>query len=171
MLEKIREPVAPHGLARLAFRAPLALYRLGLGRLLGRRFLRLTHTGRVSGQPRQTVLEVVRCDPDTHACVVASGWGEKADWVRNITANPHVRVEVGAQRYAALARRLTPDNAAREMADYAHRHPILMRELARVMGYRIDGSPDSARALGRQVPMFIFEPLESSSSPNPGSDR
>lgn len=40
---------------RALFRAPILLDRLGLGGLLGHRFLLLTHTGR----PRQVVLEVV----------------------------------------------------------------------------------------------------------------
>jgi hypothetical protein len=34
-----------------------------------------------------------------------------------------------------------------------------MRELARFMGYRLDGSDDDIRALGRILPMFIFKPL------------
>ena len=42
-------------LRRALFRAPIWLYRLGLGGLLGGRFLLLTHTGRTSGRPRQVV--------------------------------------------------------------------------------------------------------------------
>ena len=48
----IRTP--PTGLARVFFRAPITLYRLHLGRLLGGRFLLLNHVGRVSHQPRQS---------------------------------------------------------------------------------------------------------------------
>lgn len=74
----------PRGLLRLGLRLPVWLYRLRLGRLLGRRFVMVTHTGRKSGRQHQTVLEVVRYDPATGVVVVASGWGEKADWFRNI---------------------------------------------------------------------------------------
>ena len=47
---------------RAAFRLPERLYRSGLGPLLGRRFLRLSHRGRRSGAPYATVLEVVAYD-------------------------------------------------------------------------------------------------------------
>jgi hypothetical protein len=46
-------------LQRALARAPIWFYRLGLGGLLGHRFVLLTHTGRNSGRPRQVVLEVV----------------------------------------------------------------------------------------------------------------
>jgi hypothetical protein len=39
---------------RAAFRLPELLYRSGLGSLLGRRFLRLSHRGRRSGAPYAT---------------------------------------------------------------------------------------------------------------------
>jgi hypothetical protein len=48
----------PVGALRLAFRLPIYLYRLDLGRLLGHRFLLLVHRGRESGLLRETALEV-----------------------------------------------------------------------------------------------------------------
>jgi hypothetical protein len=75
MPEKISEPKLPRGLSRLACRLPIWLYRAGLGWVMGYRFRYLTHIGRKSGQPRHTVLEVVRYDKATSTCIVASGWG------------------------------------------------------------------------------------------------
>jgi hypothetical protein len=49
----------PKGLLRLMLRLPIWLYRLRLGWLLGNRFLLLTHVGRKTGLPHQTVVEVV----------------------------------------------------------------------------------------------------------------
>ena len=69
----------PTGASRLAFRLPIYLYRLDLGRLLGHRFLLLVHRGRKSGLLRETVLEVLLHDPATNESVVLSAWGEKAD--------------------------------------------------------------------------------------------
>ena len=51
MPEKIGKAEPPTGLARLLWRAPIWMYRLHLGRLMGGRFLLLHHTGRVSGKP------------------------------------------------------------------------------------------------------------------------
>jgi len=52
MPEKIAKTKLPRGLVRLAFRAPIWLYRAHLGWLLGYRFVLLTHTGRKSVLPR-----------------------------------------------------------------------------------------------------------------------
>lgn len=62
-------------LRRTLFRAPILLYRLGLGGLLGSRFTLLTHTGRSSGRPRQVVLEVVGRHQASGGYLVASGFG------------------------------------------------------------------------------------------------
>ena len=94
----------PRGLMRLLFRAPNVLYRLHLGRLLGHRFLQLTHRGRRSGALHQTVVEVVGRDRASGAYCVAAGWGKKSDWYRNILADPHVRVRVGGRVFDAIAR-------------------------------------------------------------------
>jgi deazaflavin-dependent oxidoreductase (nitroreductase family) len=158
MPEKISEPKLPRGLARLAFRFPIWLYRLHLGWVLGQRFVLLTHTGRKSGLPRQTVLEVVRYEKATGTCVVASGWGEKSDWIHNISANPNIIFQVGNQRAEGIATRLSPEAGSQELFDYAHHYPWALQELSRFMGYRLDGSEQDVRALGRIIPMFMFTP-------------
>ncbi len=104
-----------------------------LGWLLGDRFLMLTHIGRKSGQPRQVVLEVVRHDKPTHTYIIASGWGEQSDWVRNIQKTPEVIIHSGHQRSEAQAERLNPAEAARELHDYARRHPTAFHRLAGLM--------------------------------------
>lgn len=57
----------PSGVSRALFRAPIYLYRLGLGWLFGKRILLLNHIGRISGTQRQVILEVVEHDPPTEA--------------------------------------------------------------------------------------------------------
>ena len=85
----------PSGVSRALFRAPIYLYRLGLGWLFGKRILLLNHIGRVSGKQRQVILEVVEHDPTNGTFVVASGWGPTAAWYRNILHRPQVSVQVG----------------------------------------------------------------------------
>ncbi|WP_253900550.1 nitroreductase family deazaflavin-dependent oxidoreductase, partial [Mycobacterium asiaticum] len=77
--------------SRKLVRAPIWIYRARAGALFGSRMLMLEHIGRTSGMPRYVVLEVVdHPRPDTY--VVPSGFGRKAQWFRNIEANPRVRV-------------------------------------------------------------------------------
>jgi deazaflavin-dependent oxidoreductase (nitroreductase family) len=158
MVEKIKNLQPPRGLARLAFRLPIGLYRLRLGGLLGTRFLLLTHTGRKSGLERKTVLEVVRYDKKTNTFVVAAGFGNTSDWVRNIRVHPQVTVQCGRRRWEMTARFLTPEQSGEELVDYNRRHPLAMRELVHFMGYRLDGTVEDVRAMGKILPMVNLRP-------------
>lgn len=60
----------PSRLLRLLFKAPIALYRLRMGRCLGGRFVLLTHTGRRTGRTHQAVLEVVSYDRSIPEAIV-----------------------------------------------------------------------------------------------------
>ena len=78
----------PSKALRFGLRLPIWLYRVKLGWLLGDRFIMLTHTGRKSGLPRQTVIEVVKHDKESNTYYIVSGWGEKSDWYQNIRKTP-----------------------------------------------------------------------------------
>ena len=53
----------PTGLLKHLLRAPIWLYRAGLGPLLGHRFVYIAHRGRRTGARREVVLEVVGYTP------------------------------------------------------------------------------------------------------------
>jgi deazaflavin-dependent oxidoreductase (nitroreductase family) len=159
MADKIKDVQPPRGLARLGWRAPIWFYRLGLGGLLGGRFVLLNHIGRKSGLPRQAVLEVVYYYKDTGAYVVASGFGEKSDWYQNVIANPKVTIQVGRNRMAARAERLPLDQTVEVLLDYNRRHPTALRNLAGILGYRTDGSEADVRFFAGVLPMIILTPL------------
>ncbi len=154
MVVKISELKRPTGITRLFFRAPIWLYKLNLGWLMGNRMLKITHTGRVSGEPRQVVLEVVKHDPTNDTYYIAAAWGEKSDWVKNIRANPQVKVQVGRRKFDMLAEELTPEQGEATILDYSQRHPTAMKNLASYMGYQLDGSEADYRELGRMLLMF-----------------
>jgi deazaflavin-dependent oxidoreductase (nitroreductase family) len=108
---------------RALVRAPIWLYRARLGFLFGSRMLMLEHTGRTTGARRLVVLEVVG-QPAPGTFIVASGFGERAQWLRNVMANPRVRVSVaGHGPRAATARRLPSAEADAMLADYTSRPP------------------------------------------------
>lgn len=157
LLEKVSDPVRPSGLARTFSRMPIVLYQLRLGRLLGWRFMHLKHTGRKSGLERHVVLEVVDVDRQDSRVFVASGWGERSDWVRNISANPGVEIQIAGHTWQARARRLTPEEGAELLLRYGRKHPAALQSLARIMGYRIERDEESFRALGKLIPAFVFE--------------
>ena len=108
---------------RAFVRAPIALYRRGLGPVFGERVLMLEHRGRRSGQARYVCLEVVdRPRPDR--IVVVSGFGEQAEWYRNLRADPACFVSVGRRRRVpAQARFMAPAEAAITLDRYRRAHP------------------------------------------------
>jgi deazaflavin-dependent oxidoreductase (nitroreductase family) len=108
---------------RWLMRAPIWIYKARAGALLTSRLLMLEDIGRKSGARRYVVLEVVdHPAPDTF--VVPSGFGTKAQWFRNIQANPSVRVYTGSHAPApATARVLDHDEADRVLAEYRSKRP------------------------------------------------
>ncbi len=109
--------------SRTLMRAPIWIYRAGLGFVFGSRLLMLEHIGRKSGLPRQVVLEVVD-HPAPGTYVVPSGFGQHAQWIRNVQANPRVRVYTsGLAPTPATARVLGQAEADRALAVYIRRHP------------------------------------------------
>ncbi|MDX1886712.1 nitroreductase family deazaflavin-dependent oxidoreductase [Mycolicibacterium sp. 120270] len=108
---------------RTLVRAPIWLYRAHLGFLLGQRLLLLEHIGRKTGARRYAVLEVVE-QPAPDEYVIVSGFGARAQWYRNVLANPHVRVSVGRMRNVpAVATPMTRDAAKDALERYAERYP------------------------------------------------
>lgn len=157
-MEVLDRPEPPTGFRRLLFRLPVHLYRWRLGWLLGHRFLLVNHVGRVSGRPRQAVIEVVDHDPATATYTVASGFGTGADWYKNLLETPDVTIRVGRHELPVTAVPLSAADGERVMAGYARRHPSTAKRLARFMGFAVDGSEADYRAVGRRIPFVGFTP-------------
>jgi deazaflavin-dependent oxidoreductase (nitroreductase family) len=111
-------------LLRWGLRAPVALYHLGAGVLLGHRFLLLVHRGRRTGRRYETVLEVVRWRPEAGEAVVMSGLGRRAQWCRNVGAGGAVEVRIGGRRFQPSARLLDAREAAAILAEYERRNQL-----------------------------------------------
>jgi deazaflavin-dependent oxidoreductase (nitroreductase family) len=110
-------------MVRWLVRAPIRLYQARLGFVLGSRFLMLEHVGRKSGLKRYVVLEVAG-HPSPSKYVVASGFGTRAQWFRNVQANPTVRVYLrSGEPVSATARPLPREEASAALAHYKTRHP------------------------------------------------
>ena len=151
--------VPPGKTLRLGLRLPIWLYRARLGWLLGERFLMLTHIGRISGLPRQTVIEVVQHDKATDTYYVVSGWGEKSDWYRNISKSPIVTVNVGGRKFQARAKFIDPEKAIDILETYACDHPMAFSELSGLfLGERMKPGNDAPRQLAKKMPMVAFHP-------------
>jgi len=149
----------PKGFSRMFYRAPILLYQIGLGGLMGERFLLLSHMGRNTGEERQTVIEVVAKDESKDTYYVVSAWGETADWLQNLKKEPLCSVRVGGKRFNAKAKRISQDQAESTLMDYARRHPKALRGLAAFSGFEVDGSEEDYRKMARQLPTVALTHL------------
>ena len=141
---------------------PNWLYSHGLGGILGRRFVQITHVGRRSGRTFRTVVEVVAYDRITGETTVMSGFGPTADWLRNIKAAGGARLDFGHGASSAAYRILSVEEATRVFAEYERRNrlvrPLVNRVLSRLLGWSYDGSPDARRRLAETLPFVAFRP-------------
>ena len=147
----------PSKALRFGLRLPIWLYRAHLGWMLGSRFLMLTHTGRKSGLPRQTVVEVVGHDKTTDTYYVASGWGEKSNWYQNIRKTPQVTIQVGGRKFQSEAEFIPLDKAIEVVSNYAREHPIAFNELSGIfLGERMKPGSDAPQRIAQKMPMVAF---------------
>lgn len=122
--------------------------------VFGSRLLMIEHTGRTSGLRRYVVLEIV--DRPSPGCfVVVAGFGRRAQWFRNVEANPQVRIYLGSRApAAAVARRLDPDATTASLRRYAGAQPRSWAKLRPVLeetlGTRIDER-------GTELPMIALD--------------
>ena len=126
---------------------------------LGRVALLVTR-GRISGEPREVAVGYVD-EPDGSVLVAANA--PRTAWGRNLLADPHVTVEIGDRRFAAVAEELDrPD------------HGRAVREL--ILRY---GTPSEGLGTG---PSFRLRPLDTDTvadadadpdgpDPHPGRDH
>ena len=145
---------------RLIHIGPQVAYAVGLGRLVGRFVLLLTTVGRRSGRPRVTPLVYVERG-DT--ILVASARGHSADWLRNIRANPRVRVRVGRRHFDGLAEATTDGE---KIADYLQslmeRNPRMFGAILRMEGLSSRPSRAELVRFGPRRPMVTIRPVNDS---------
>ena len=77
----------------------------------------VTTKGRKSGKPRARVMRAVRDGKRAYAAAIL---GDRADWVRNVRADPNVTIKLGGKTYRATARALV-DPAERARAAEIYR--------------------------------------------------
>ncbi|RPI20988.1 MAG: nitroreductase family deazaflavin-dependent oxidoreductase [Chloroflexota bacterium] len=142
------------------FKLPLVLYRLRLGWLLGHYFLQITHIGRRSGKVRRTILAVLSFDGQTREITAVSAWNA-SEWYKNIQAAPALEVETGTTRYAPVQRDLSPEEIAQLFVTYRRQHPIFIRMVCRIPGWKWDSSYEEFLDLARTLRGVAFRPKQS----------
>lgn len=97
--------------------------RLG-GTWEGRDLLLLTTTGRKTARKHTTPIVFTRDSERLLVYASKAGAPTHPDWYLNLVADPHVVVEVGPDRYDAIATPLEGEERDREFAAQAARNPV-----------------------------------------------
>jgi len=133
------------------------LYRWGLGPFLGRIILLLTTTGRKSGLPRITPLQYELIDD---AVYVASALGIRADWFRNILANPCVQVRIGSRQFQGMAETVTDPGRIADFLELRLRcHPRMVGAILMSEGLPKAPSRAELENYAQQLAMVIIRPV------------
>ena len=131
----------PSRMMRWLFGVPLFLQRVGLGgwvRILGIRFIKITSKGRRTGRPHSVLVDILEHDLVSNTYYVQSAYGERADWVKNIKANPVFEAQVGRTRFLASAERIQPSQAAEILLRYIDNHKRYAKIMMRAIGVDLD---------------------------------
>jgi deazaflavin-dependent oxidoreductase (nitroreductase family) len=137
------------------------LYALGLGPLVGRIVLLLTTTGRKSAQKRVTPLQYEKINGLYY---LGAARGLKADWVRNIQANPQVEIRVGAKHFRGCAEVVNdPAQFADFMEVRLERHPRMIGLiLEKAHGLPRRPSREQLEDMAKTEAFVIVRPMEKS---------
>ena len=111
-LRRVPDPTPPGPILTSVLGAPTQLSDLHLGWSFGRRFPRLTHTGRTTVRQYQTMLEVVGEKPARHDVIVLAGLGRSAQRNRNLVADNAAEIAIRGDRFPPLYRELDPDSGS-----------------------------------------------------------
>lgn len=118
--------------------------------------LLLTTTGRKSGLPRITPLQYEEIDGSYY---LGSARGMRADWLRNIQANPAVEVQVGKRNFKARAE--VVDDVQR-ITDYLElrlkRHPLFMGIMLRLEGVPLKMRRSDLERLAAHKSLVVLSP-------------
>lgn len=112
-------------IGKILFKLPIFLWRLGLGPIVGKILMIITHTGRKSGTPRQTMVEYHSMNGIKY---VIAAFGVQTQWYRNILANPQVTIQTADGTEQMTAVRVTHDEELMAVVElFLHRDPPLMK--------------------------------------------
>jgi deazaflavin-dependent oxidoreductase (nitroreductase family) len=135
------------------------LYASGQGWVVGKFILLLTHTGRKSGIRYHTPLQYEKIKG---AYCVGSGRGLKADWFRNIQADPLVHVRVDQAEFDCMAEPVTDPEKVADFLEYRlKKHPIMLGLIMK-FAHKLPMRPSRVQLLelSKFTPLVILRPAQ-----------
>lgn len=143
---------------RLIKAPPRIAYALGLGPAIGRLVLLLTTKGRRTGSPRVTPLQYEEIDGLFY---VASATGSRADWFRNVRAEPRVEVRVKGRRFTGTAEIIIERGAIADFLELRlRRHPKMVGAMMRADGLPSRPTRTQLESYAAKLALVAIKPVE-----------
>ena len=133
------------------------LYAIGLGPIIGKIILLLTTTGRKTGLKRVTPLQYEEINGKYY---LGAARGLKADWVRNIQADPRVEVRVKSSSFHGQAEVVTDPSRIVDFVEVRlQRHPFMIGMIMqRAHGLPKHPSREQLERLAEKEALVIITP-------------
>ena len=155
MTEKTKNNYPPSLFLQKIFRVPVYLYKWGLGWMFGKRFVSFEHIGRKSGKHYQSVVEVVEIEKETGNVIVVAGYGNQAQWYKNLKQMSTTSIQLGSKKLTAKVEMISPEDGADIMLRYTNRYGKLTGMLFSMMGYDWDGTEQGTRKIAIDHLRFV----------------
>jgi deazaflavin-dependent oxidoreductase (nitroreductase family) len=149
------------GWRKAMFKWPVHLWRLGLGPIIGHHMVLISHTGRKSGLTRRTMTELHVVDGKKYA---PSGFGRRAQWYRNIEANPRVTIQTAAGAQSAIASRVTDGDELLAVMDLEDPMNQMMLK-SYLESLDIEPTPEDIVAKKDRIYYLRFDPTDEPTPP------
>jgi deazaflavin-dependent oxidoreductase (nitroreductase family) len=150
----------PGAFLKFFLKFPILLHKIGFGgweRLIGAQWMFLTTTGRKSGKPRETMVDVMDYDKATDTYYIEAAYGLRADWYRNIQANPIFEAKVGRRKFKAHTTELSPEGSSDLLVKFYCEKPAYTRSVMAMIGMKFNGEED-LRAMASKLLLLAVHP-------------
>ncbi|MBM3178847.1 MAG: nitroreductase family deazaflavin-dependent oxidoreductase [Chloroflexi bacterium] len=150
----------PSKFLKFFFKVPVWMYKIGFGgfeRLVGAQWMLLTTIGRKTGKPRETMVDVMDYDKATDSYYIEVAYGQRADWYRNIQANPIFEAKVGRRKFLARAKALSTEGSADMLVKFYREKPVYTRSVMAMVGMKFNGEED-LRAMASKLLLLAVHP-------------
>jgi deazaflavin-dependent oxidoreductase (nitroreductase family) len=149
------------GWRKAMFKWPVHLWRLGLAPLLGQFMMLITQTGRTSGLPRRTMTESYRLGDKYYA---PCAFGKRAQWYKNIAADPRVTIQTAHGAQSSIAVRVTDDEEILAILAAVKGRSSAIHEM--YLDY-LDIRPDPEDIIAKKdrIYWFRFDPTDETTPP------
>ena len=150
----------PNPFMKFFFKAPLFMHKVGLGgweKIIGAEWMLISTTGRKTGKRRDSMVDVMDYDTSTDTYYIEAAYGSRADWFKNIKANPIFDAQVGRRKFKAQVQELDAAGTGEMLVRFFRRKPAYTRSVMAMVGMKFKDE-NELREMGKNLTLLAVKP-------------